>query len=169
MYLLSFNIFIYIMFQFNAKTNLIQSPLISVFRAGKSCENDLVYKRLYHSISHSSIDIKSLQKLDPWFITGFIDGEGSFSLTIRNIDNNTLKGRILYVFSIGLHPKDEFILRNIQFTLGRGKIYKTSTSSVQLRVESIKDLFILMEHLDNYPLMTKKRFDYIYILKMLFY
>ena len=56
--------------------------------------------RSYHTKSLSSLHTPL--ELNPWFITGFADGEGSFSLSVRDIDMLTKKGRVLYVFSIGL-------------------------------------------------------------------
>ena len=70
--------------------------------------------RSHHTKSLSYLD-RPL-KLNPWFITGFTDGEGSFTLSIRDIDNDTKKARILYAFQIGLHKKYEGILRSIQYT-----------------------------------------------------
>lgn len=75
--------------------------------------NDLLI-RSCHTKSLSSLHTPL--ELNPWFITGFTDGEGSFSLSVRYIDKNTKKGKILYVFSIVLHKKDEGILRSIQST-----------------------------------------------------
>ena len=72
--------------------------------------------RPYHTKSLSSL--QTPLELNPWFITGFADGEGSFSLSVRDIDMLTKKGRVLYVFSIGLHKKDEGILKSIKHTLG---------------------------------------------------
>lgn len=99
--------------------------------------------RPYHTKSLSSLDTS--RKLNPWFITGFADGEGSFSVTIRDIGKkDTKKARVLYVFSIGLHKKDENILKNIQSTLGIGKIYSRGKDGTQFRVESKKELLILI-------------------------
>jgi hypothetical protein len=95
--------------------------------------NDLL-TRSYHTKSLSSLHTPL--ELNPWFITGFTDGEGSFSLSVRDIDKDTQKGRVLYVFSIILHEKDEGILRSIQSTLGIGKIYAHGKQGVQYRVES---------------------------------
>jgi len=72
--------------------------------------NDLSI-RSYHTKSLSSL--RTPLELKPWFITGFTDGEGSFSISVRNIDKDTKKGKVLYVFSIILHKKDEGILRSI--------------------------------------------------------
>lgn len=39
------------------------------------------------------------------------------------MDKDTKKGKVLYVFSIVLHKKDESLLISIQSTIGIGKIY----------------------------------------------
>jgi hypothetical protein len=100
-------------------------------------------------------------KMNPWFLTGFTDAEGSFSLSIRFNAKYASKWKVQYIFSIGLHKKDTAILENIQFTLGVGKIYKQGKDSlVQFRVESIKDLLVVIEHFNKYPLITKKWVDF---------
>jgi len=47
-------------------------------------------------------------------------------------------------------------LEALQRTLGVGKIYKSGKEAVQFRVSSLKNLFIIINHLDKYPLITKK-------------
>lgn len=113
----------------------------------------------YHTKSLSSPHTPL--KLNPLFIKGFTDGEGSFSISVRDIDKDTKRTRVLYVFSIILHKKDDGILRSIQSTLGIGKIYQHGKQGVQYRVESKKELLILIEHFDKYPLITKKGKDYL--------
>lgn len=99
-------------------------------------------------------------KLDPWFITGFTDAEGTFGFYV-NISNKYKFGyKLTYVFSIGLHLKDLAVLQNIQKTLGVGKIFTLREDAVQYRVESLKELMVIIQHFDNYPLLTKKRIDF---------
>jgi hypothetical protein len=83
------------------------------------------------------------------------------SLSVRDVNKDTKKGKVLYVFSIVLHKKDESILISIQSTLGIGKIYAHGKQGVQFRVESKKELSILIDHLDKYPLITKKSKDFL--------
>jgi len=52
-------------------------------------------------------------------------------------------------------------LEEIQSTLGVGKIHKQGKDSVQYRVESIKELQVIIDHFDNYPLLSAKISDYI--------
>lgn len=66
---------------------------------------------------------KKLGNMNPFFITGFTDGEGPFTLSIRSSDKYTSKWKIQYAFQTGLHKKDIAILEKIQQTLGVGKLY----------------------------------------------
>lgn len=63
-------------------------------------------------------------------------------------------------FTIGLHKKDRAILEQIKTFLGVGNIYNQGSNAVQFRVQSIKELEMVINHFDKYPLMTKKRIDY---------
>ena len=66
-------------------------------------------------------------------------------------------------FQIGVHLKDEKILKLIQSTLGVGKIYKTKSRPdfVELQVSSIEDISVIAKFFDNYPLITQKWADYL--------
>ena len=44
--------------------------------------------------------------------------------------------------------------------MGVGKIYKDKEGLVRHRVQSIKELFRIIEHLAKYPLITEKQADY---------
>jgi hypothetical protein len=52
-------------------------------------------------------------------------------------------------------------LKDIQFSLGVGKIHKHDKDTVQYRVQSIKDIAVIVEHFDKYPLITQKQGDYL--------
>lgn len=109
---------------------------------------------------YSSLAANKLGKLDPFFITGFTDAEGSFILSVRSSDRYTSKWKVQYAFSIGLHEKDIGILEKIQFTLGVGKIYTRGKEGIQYIVESQKDLAVVIDHFNKYPLHTKKQIDF---------
>ena len=100
------------------------------------------------------------QSINPWFITGFTDAEGCFTIKIQPNAKLKTKWRVRPVFSITLHLKDLPLLKQIQNTLGVGKISKSSGKSVIYAVDSIKEIPVIIKHFDMYPLITQKCVDY---------
>lgn len=99
-------------------------------------------------------------KLNPFYVTGFVDGEGSFILTIIK-DNKYKSGwRVACRFVISLHKKDLMLLDSIKEFFGTGSVLHMSKDSAQYRVESLAGLEIIINHFDKYPLITKKQADY---------
>ena len=124
--------------------------------------------RLYSSLTTTSgstlkysFNNKNSFFLHPYFITGFIDGEGCFTISIYPDSRRSNGWQVKPIFSINLHDKDLKILEAMQRTLGVGKIYKDSKEAVQFRVSSLKNLDVIIKHLDKYPLITQKWSDYI--------
>lgn len=94
--------------------------------------------------------------------TGFADAEGSFSILIQHNTKFKTNWRVKAIFAIGLHKQDISILEEIQASLGGvGKIHKHGKDSVQYRVESIKELQVIVDHFDKYPLISAKVVDYL--------
>jgi len=99
-------------------------------------------------------------KLNPWVITGLADSEGSFIISLQTSDSN-IKWKVKPSFSLTVHKKDIEILEKFKNTLGVGKIrIKGDTNRVEYIVESFKELPIIIEHFDSYPLITAKSSDY---------
>jgi hypothetical protein len=101
-------------------------------------------------------------KVEPWFLTGFTDAEGSFSIIIDKNNKRTLGWRVQPKFQIGVDKRDLSILLQIQqFLGGIGSIYSyPNQSKVNYSIDSIKDLIILINHFDKYPLLTQKLADF---------
>lgn len=102
-----------------------------------------------------------LHKLDPNWVTGFVDAEGCFS-TIIEISKD-LKRKVRVSFEINLHEKDQEILYKIQSFFGVGAVYhrpdrKKSVYRVT-NVNYIKD--VIIPHFTNYPLISKKTLDFL--------
>lgn len=100
-------------------------------------------------------------RMNPWFFTGFTDAEGSFSILIQHNVKYQTNWRVKAIFAIGLHKKDSGMLVEIQSTLGVGKIHIHGKDSVQYRVESIKELQVIVDHFDKYQLISHKLSDYL--------
>ena len=99
-------------------------------------------------------------KLNPWFITGFTDGEGSFILTIIKDNKYKLGWRVACRFVISLNKKDLKLLNKIKEFFEVGNVFLMGKDSAQYRVESLKGLAIIINHFDKYSLITKKQADY---------
>jgi len=115
----------------------------------------ITLKRLY-----SSLPINLSDNLNPWFLTGFSDGESNF--TVRVTKSNSVKvGWVIQpAFQIGLHKKDFDLLRKIQAFWGVGEIYHKEESCNYI-VQSLKGLNVIINHFEKYPLLTKKREDFL--------
>jgi len=109
----------------------------------------------------TSLTAPKNQSLNPNFITGFIDGEGCFHITIAKKTGYRTGYSVNLSFSIGLHSKDVDLLRSIQEYFGGIGILSVSGSTVYWRVFSVKELKVIIDHLNEYPLLTKKYLDFI--------
>lgn len=113
----------------------------------------------YNKLLFSTLTKKP--KLNPWFITGFADAESSFTILIQPNNKYKTNWRVKPVFSVTLHKKDTSILEDIKNTLGVGKISIREPSKVIYRVESFKELEIIINHFEKYPLVTAKLSDFL--------
>ena len=100
-------------------------------------------------------------KLNPQYVTGFSDGEACFHLAIGKNPKYKIGYYVNPGFSIALHKKRwRFIKKYTEFFWGIGNL-KVKSNIVQYRIFSLKDLDIILNHFDNYPLITKKHVDYL--------
>jgi hypothetical protein len=122
------------------------------------------------NLNFTSIDNSKLNLiLEPWWITGFTDGEGCFSISIRRNKTCKLDWEIKLSFSFSLHKKDKALLENVQSYFGVGSINtKHGPQTIKYYVQSIKDLAIIIDHFERCPLITQKRADY-ELFKQVFY
>lgn len=115
-------------------------------------------KRKFNTLSK----VKSIKKLDPFFITGLADAESSFMIFIRKNPKIKVGWVVEARFAISFHKKDLPLLELIKYTLDEvGSIVRHSKDSYSLCVSSPKDLIhTIIPHFDKYPLIKKKRSDY---------
>jgi hypothetical protein len=100
--------------------------------------------------------------LSPAFITGLTDGEGSFGLYLQKTPKISIGYQVKYEFTIVLHDRDRALLEKVQlFFKGIGGIDKHGKSSSKYRVSSMKDISIILDHFEKYPLLTQKRANYL--------
>jgi len=116
-------------------------------------ETNSTYAKLIHTSTSSPA-------LNPWFITGFIDGEGCFSITIFKSNTHKTGWQIKLEFKLNLHEKDKALLEQLQNYFSVGQIFKQGPENIRFIVQSVKDLGAVINHFDQFPLLTKKFADY---------
>lgn len=96
-------------------------------------------------------------QLDPWYVTGLIDGIGSFTYS--------RSGRQLAVYfavkvgakaSAELDPTGHHLLDDLKGFFAGGAIYTSATSSY-FRVQRRDELAAVVDHFDRFPLRAKRR------------
>ena len=87
----------------------------------------ITLRKSYTSLSTIPLNNLSVN-LNPWYITGFSDGESNF--TVRIFKSNTVKvgWAVQPVFQIGLHKKDLDLLKKIKAFFDVGEIYHKEKS-----------------------------------------
>lgn len=102
--------------------------------------------------------------LDSMWVTGFSDGESSFSVSVSRNKFSKCGIKFIPAFAIELHAKDLNLLYNIQkFFQGVGKIriIKSKGHAVYV-VSSIHELeSVIIPHFTKYPLLTIKRINFL--------
>lgn len=105
--------------------------------------------------------------INPYYISGFCDGEASFTFSLTRGKSVNL------YFAIKLNHDDSLLLEKIQtFFGGIGKIYRVkevlpgknpwhTKASVYFRVTRIGELQKIVNHFDQYPLEGQKQDSYI--------
>ena len=104
--------------------------------------------------------------LDPNYVTGFVDGEGCFAITISRIRFKVAEVRLK--FEIELREDDEPILKEIQSLLGCGSIYRLEYERykkwrphVKYMVGSFKDIKEkIIPFFKQYPPQAKKKYQF---------
>jgi LAGLIDADG endonuclease len=101
-------------------------------------------------------------RLNPWFVTGLTDAEGSFTITIDKNHKRKLGWRVQSKFQIGLHIRDlDLLLQVQQYFKCIGSI-GISGNMVFYSISSVKDVInTIIPHFLKYPLLTQKAADFL--------
>lgn len=108
-----------------------------------------------------------VKKLPPWYIVGFVDGEGCFAITISKHKTKRLKKDPRLIFEIELRGDDREVLERLQYTWGCGSLFDLKyprygwKPHVKYAIKSHRDIFrVLIPFFKKYPLQGKKRKDF---------
>ena len=135
--------------------------LNDVFKQFILRDNSLFYSRLsklgnISNFSTFNSSDKNNPTLNPWFVTGFVDAEGSFSMSIFKSKTAAIGWTIEPCFIITLHKKDIELLNKIQSFFGVGTVSAVGNKVARYRVRSKNSLLVIISHFNKYPLQTSK-------------
>ena len=94
----------------------------------KCINKDISKIRLFTSgvvkqYENSSLNNIPQETINPWFVTGFTDGEGSFHIQVTKGKEYKLGYTIRLYYWVNLHKKDIGLLKELKNYFGVGKIY----------------------------------------------
>ena len=109
--------------------------------------------------------------LNPYWVSGFVAGDGGFSLIIRPSKSSVLKQQVSCRLHITQHIKDLELMKLFSKFFNCGTVYVRSNSSnrCDFLVQDIKLLLSnIIPHFDIYPILNLKFQDYICFKKALY-
>ena len=99
--------------------------------------------------------------IDPNWVAGFTDGEGTFYVGINKNAEMTVGFQVLPEFCIVQHEKDIQLLYRLKKFFGCGVVRKNHDTRYELRVRKLEHLTeIIIPFFEKYPLHTQKKFDF---------
>lgn len=100
--------------------------------------------------------------INPFFITGLTDGDGSFWITITRSKTNKVGWSVAPYFSItaGNNSANIDMLNEVnKYWKGIGKVrlkYHKNSEAAELEIIGLSNCLSIRDHFDNYPLLTYK-------------
>ena len=114
-------------------------------------------------VRQQSNTVSGDKPLNPYFLTGFTDAEGCFSISVQKTTKTKIGYRVKPIFEISLNQRDRELLNQIKAFFGNvGTIREDkSGNAVKYAVENVKDLTnVIIPFFTKYPLLTQKAVDF---------
>lgn len=130
----------------------------------KNFNNYLFLPQIVTTLSPKNIhtSTKYNGKLNPWFVTGFIDGEGCFNIWIAKSKSNLIGWQVQARIIIEVHTKDLDLLKDIQAFFGGKGTITFNRKAARYSMVGINDINnIIIPHFNNYPLQGSKLMNYV--------
>lgn len=155
------------------------------FVVNSTCNCCLSSRRSLHLLGLGESNDK-LTSINPFFITGFTDAEGSFMISIVKYPGLRTGWKVQARFVITQHERDLELIKEIQsfFTLLErrrsgapftrqeesstviGNIDPKGKDQIHLRITSLEQITnVIIPHFEKYPLITQKKADF-YLFKL---
>jgi hypothetical protein len=103
-----------------------------------------------------------IEPLNPYWVSGFVDGEGSFMVSIQRDISYKHKERVKLNFSITQHTNNILLLYLLEFHFLCGGVHKGGRDGMsRYQTGSLSDINnIIIPFFDAYPLQGIKAMDY---------
>ena len=101
-------------------------------------------------------------KLDPGWVTGFVDGEGCFHVGINVHADMTSGYQVLPEFTVVQHERDAQLLHALKAFFGCGVVRTNHGDRLAYRVRSQQHLLErILPFFEKHPLRSKKHIDFL--------
>jgi len=98
-------------------------------------------------------------KLDPQWVAGFTSGDGCFKISIRESKLHKTGGRVVLLFVVTQHIRDELLLKSLVDFFGCGQTYSYKEYT-EFRCQSFKDNYEkILPFFNKYPIIGVKAKD----------
>ena len=97
------------------------------------------------------------ERLDSRWVSGFVDGEGCFHVSINKIPKMSIGWQVLPEFRIVQHERDESVLEELQQFFQAGKVVTNHGARKELRIRKLNDLRNVVLFFKQHPLRTEKK------------
>jgi hypothetical protein len=100
--------------------------------------------------------------LNPWYITGLVEGEGCFSVSLSIRKKLSVGIEVRPSFSISLNERNLSLLKAVHQFFGCGAIrYSRSDNTYKYEIRSLDDLVVcIVPHFQKYGLSGEKLKDF---------
>src|SRR3989338_3196936 len=100
--------------------------------------------------------------LNPYFVTGFVDGEGCFCVSFSPRRFKEVEFEVRPSFSVSQNKRDRSVLFKLQEYFRCGSIRPSrKDNTYKYEVRSIDELVLkIIPHFEKYPLQTGKKKEY---------
>lgn len=132
-------------------------------RSNLLARRKIIIMQARYSSTNKQIISKSL---NPWWVTGFVDAEGSFSMSIFKSKTAAIGWTVEPCFIITLHVRDLELLNAIKNFFSVGSVSVVGKDA-RFRVRSRSELKVIINHFNKYPLQTTKSLNFIYFCEIL--
>lgn len=103
-----------------------------------------------------------MEQLNPWWVIGFVDGEGTFYVWVNKHVEMSSWFQVLPEFRVVQHKRDIQLLHKLKTFFGCWVVRINHDTRYELRIRSITHLQdIVIPFFQKYSLQTKKKHDFI--------